>query len=389
MASNSADKDTYAVPKTEKDITDEWIAKVVGMTPLPGSTSVVGNIQDGVGFLSNLCRVVFETEKGRQHILVKLLPTSDEFRALTRDGNFDEREILFYTLVQPKILQVAPALEENMCKFYCGKAAKTGNDYASMVVLEDLKPLGYKMYSPFSDGWERNLENVMKFLAQFHCASLDFEKHSNSKLGELFPFCLYSRKAERDVLLDLALVNMKRLDGLLEENNCSLEIRETYKEMHKHAAIYFARLLEEGAKNPCLIHGDLWPPNIMVADDESPVKIIDWQTLAHRDPTVELSVVILTSLPKSHLTRHQVNQFCKVYMDTCDSLGKNKLGRSREEFKTCFNTWGLAYSFFWFLLSMDAYPGDNPRLSGFFEFLQQEYKICQIFKVNCSKMSSE
>ena len=45
-----------------------------------------------------------------------------------------------------------------------------------------------------------------------------------------------------------------------------------------------------------LSHGDLWMNNIMFNQDKSESKIIDWQTMAHDHPVIDVSTIIFTSL---------------------------------------------------------------------------------------------
>lgn len=377
--------DDLVIPKTETDITEEWITKAVGIPPLANSMSVTGNIQDGVGFLSNLCRVSFQTEAGAQNILVKLLPTSPDYRALTLSQNFDEREIQFYTIVYPRILEIAPELKQNMVSFYCGKVSGVASspldeDYSSMLVMEDLRPQKYQMLNPECDKWEENLGNVVKFLAKFHCAGLALEQSSNKLISDHFPFCMGVGESKLNLLLDLALTNATRLDLFLEENNSPSEIRAAYKEITANVQRDFELCLTECSKNCVLIHGDVWPPNVMVCDDsESPVKIIDWQLLGYRDPTVEITVAILTCLPKGQLNRENVDKFRQLYYDTCKTVS-NDLPRSEDEYKKSFDTWGMVYAYHWFLLSLDSFPNDMKKLIMFFEFLQKEYNICEFMK---------
>ncbi|CAL8138276.1 unnamed protein product [Orchesella dallaii] len=368
------------IPRTESDISQEWIAAVTGLKPLPNTISITANVQDGIGFLSNLCRVSFKTEEGTENILVKLIPSNPEMLALTISEGFATRENQFYSIVLPQILSVVPEIEKNFCKFYCGNSNNSvGEDHLSMLIMEDLKPLGYENFNPDSEGWEIILENALKFVAKFHCAGLQLEKTKNLKVSEMFPFCMGINDEDGTPgFIQFAEMTFPRVHDCLEKGGVPEETRNAYKELNKYCDKIIGAISKQASKFPTLIHGDIWPPNMMITrDNNDPIKMIDWQILSYKDPCYELSVLMLTSLPKSKLQVENIDKFTKIYYQEFLKIAKDSdiNVRSEEEFLEFFNTWGMCYGFLWMLLSVDAFEKDQERYCSVFQLLHEKYNV--------------
>lgn len=376
--------DAASIPTSEKDINSAWVIKNLGITPLQNTLSVEGNVQVGFGFMSNMVRLSFQTNDGKRHnILIKLLPTNAEFKQAAMTEKLDEKEILFYEMIRPKLLKASPAFQKNLCTFYCAKKGFFGSDeYASMIVMEDLKPSGYQMLNPKSPNWEDNLVKVVDCIAEFHMASLALDRTSKAKIPELFPHLLEN---SWDGIIEIAKSDLPKLQAILGESDVPEDVRAAYKLTNEDLDKHLKIVLEECSKHPCLIHGDLWPSNIMMVEDSDlPVKLIDWQLLSYRDPSLELVVTIMNCLPNDKLTRENLTKYCKIYLDRMGALGAD-LGRSESEFHQFFETWAMAYAHLWFLMSIGPLLKDLERLKKSFTILQQEYKIIDFLR---SKIAS-
>lgn len=373
------------IPSTPSEITPKWIQLVTGHNCLPDSITIKGGIQEGFGFLSSMFRVAYKTTNDNHSIIVKLLPKDLQMLEFTVTGLADQREIQFYSVVLPDLIELVPCLEENVCKFYHGQVRQAnvaqGISRESMLVIEDLNLKGFEMM-PFSGEPSEQIRNsAVKFVAQLHFAANAVSVKKRKSLPQLYPFLQGLRidVGWQKVLETMDIDGLPYLESFLKAEGL-YSVWENYKRLNP---LYgeLVRIVETmGRHNPCLIHTDIWPPNIMV-NGNLPPKFIDWQWLGYRDATYELSLMLMTVIPKEELTKAKLTETLKTYWIEYERLcasneefGDRIPRRRWDEFENTFFTWGCAWAYLWML----------PGFAGNFE--KDRKMFVNIFRVLCEEI---
>lgn len=387
------------IPTSPADITSNWIQEITGDNCDPNSISVESDIQEGIGFLSSTCRVSYKTlpKNETKSIIVKLLPKKPEYLSMVLADNTDEREILFYSQIAPDLLEITPSLQKHICICYHAQIIKQNPalniSRDSIVVMEDLKLTGYKMMEIAGSETETVTNSLLSFLAQLHFSAHAVSARRNKSLDKLYPFLqgINENRAwevEIETMFEEAYPNFKNL-------MTSFNLEHVYKEFERlipYTTEIIKMVEQSGRKNPCLIHADIWPPNIMV-NDKLPVKILDWQLMGYRDVAFDLSIMLFTVLPKDLFTKQYLSKCLKVYWlefeELCDKDPeyKEKIPRkSWEDFETYFFSWGAAFAYLMMIPGfIEAYQKDWPKFINVFRVMCEEMKMCEFLLKECTK----
>jgi len=140
----------------------------------------------------------------------------------------------------------------------------------------------------------------------------------------------------------------KDVMNILEPNSA---VAKVYQNLAPHADAIFRNVLN-GSQEKCIIHGDLWPCNILVhSDDRKSIKVIDFQMLGYADSTYDLPPFILSSLSLESLQSEFVLQAARDYFVFRSNAGIKFVHERREEFLQFFRTYSLSYGLIWFVIS--------------------------------------
>ncbi|CAG7838474.1 unnamed protein product [Allacma fusca] len=311
-----------AIPENLEDVNHTWLSSILGISISPSNFLATPNAQVGTGFLSQIVRVSCEELDGTPlKLIVKLLPQGDSSntdfaKTIVVDAAFDVREIDFYSIIYPDLIQVLPELKDYMCHFYTGFI--TENPRSSVIVMGDLKPDGYKTINFGNYLSEFQMEESVKFMAKFHYASNALEYKKKLPLDQIYPF-LHDKNANeptKQSFFTFFINGLAKLDAFFEKENCSVEFRDYFKSLLPDQIPIFTNVFRAMNKHTSLIHGDLWSNNLLVQDDGKSIKVIDWQLVACGDPSYDLAVLIISILPPERLKRDEVERLLRLYFDT-------------------------------------------------------------------------
>lgn len=137
------------VPLSAEEITTRWLSEALKIEISPKDFTLFTNVQAGSGFMSNVIRITCKPESDDKkvfNLIIKILPSDEAFKALVTSEKFDKTEIYFYEKIVPKLVEIVPDLKPYLCPFYYGNVQEVdqtkGHKYASVLILEDLKPQG-------------------------------------------------------------------------------------------------------------------------------------------------------------------------------------------------------------------------------------------------------
>ena len=383
------------LPINVDEVTAPWFSKILKDVHIkPETFKMVPNAQDGTGFLSMIARVEFETEpaendknfRKKYNLIVKLIPDAESFLPEARDcileGKYDMVEINTYQQIFPELIREVPGLKKYVCEVYFAgiqeedKLNKT--PYTSVLVLEDLKPLGYftkvfnETFSP--DEFAQGID----FLASFHVASKCLELKEKKTIPEIYPWFknwMVIENGKVPSFFQHCPTGFESIYEFLAEQSKPALI-PIYKKLDLQISKILEVILLAGLEYPCAAHIDLWSHNILVSRDGSkPIQVIDWQLLAYTDPMMDLAVYILTTLPLGSLNPAGISKALRAYYVRYTELCREKNipeERNFEEIEKFFNTYGLGFVVIWYAMSsrpIRNVPGSEAKFLRVLELL--------------------
>ncbi|XP_053975758.1 uncharacterized protein LOC128896360 [Hylaeus anthracinus] len=288
-------------------------------------------------------------------LIVKELPKDGCSRLFVITGQFDLREIKFYTQVMPDLKEFQKkqlALEENrsgdeipLSVPVCYHAQYTPAEESdcflttcdSILVLQDLHD---------SDFWNIQFRKGMSYdqtkvaleaIARIHAHSLAMKVIEGQSLSERYPFLFQTAKAT-DSYQHLVERGLPQLAEFLE--NTGLEaILETLLVLRPKTKHIISALLAPEGPLTLITHTDFWCNNVLFKDGPNGLEccILDWQMVTYSRPTNDIALLIVSSLP-TKLRREHTETFLDVYwntlISTCLRLGVDipkDLGYTRED----------------------------------------------------------
>ncbi|XP_055383775.1 uncharacterized protein LOC129613650 [Condylostylus longicornis] len=265
----------------------------------PGSSS-------GDNYMSVIKRVhIFGKDFNNQEqcftVIVKRQIPSKSRRELYRCDEAFNNEINAYKYVIPML--------ENYCnRQFLPKCFFAGNDEnGEIIVLEDLKQLGFKMKNRLIALDFDHCVLVMKELARMHAASISAKElnqkdfHQNRQQIKEIVYCKEAEEFYRNVL-DSSITNALLSLHLSNTNNF---LTEPIKSIELLRTTLFERIQNLIITSKCdaynvICHGDLWVNNIMFKwnyDEKSPIdaKFFDLQTMRYTSLVFDILHFIYTS----------------------------------------------------------------------------------------------
>lgn len=289
-------------------------------------------------------------------IIVKELPKDPFSRFFVTEGQFDLREIKFYT-------QVMPDLKEFQAKQLAAEETKSdekivlpvpvcyhahynpagGTDESpvppeSILVLDDLRDSDFRN-AKFREGLTYDQTKVaLDAIARIHAHSLAMKVIDGQPLSERYSFLFQTAKATDSYqqLVERGLPQLaeflKRIPGL----EAVLEALLVLRPRTKH--IISALLAPEGPL-ALITHTDFWCNNLLFKEGPSGLEccILDWQMVTYSRPTNDIALLLVSSVP-TELRRKHTESLLDTYWNsltsTCARLGVDipkDLGYTRED----------------------------------------------------------
>ncbi|XP_076054666.1 uncharacterized protein LOC143033287 [Oratosquilla oratoria] len=312
MASNCSS------PSDDKSVTQEWLETILEgyhRTVTPGAEpqlkvqkwAITPGCSDGDGYLSDILALdVTYTADGvsnRLHLLAKLLPQDPFNRAFVIETQFDLREIKFYN-------EILPALKDIEQKYLpeeeAGRLAVPECFHAvyrpgaeSILVLSDLKVEGYAILDLTKGLSQKQAELALGQLAKIHAASYAMQVKENIKLEDKFPYLMTVDQAVTSFqsLVDRGLPLLLRFLENKTEHKAVLDVLHRYT--GQRASEVFRKVLTPSDKLNVLVHNDFWCNNLLFGkeEEEETCRIIDWQMIMMGRPSIDLALLLCTSVP--------------------------------------------------------------------------------------------
>ncbi|XP_055585854.1 uncharacterized protein LOC129738635 [Uranotaenia lowii] len=292
---------------------------------------------DGVNNLSDILSVsvVYELEQGGNgaetgsqskclDIVIKLLPQDPFSRFFVTEAQFDLREIKFYTSILPDLLAFQDATfahsrEDGLALlvsvptcFYTQYAPATSPSQGSpdlpesILVLEDMRPLGYKGANFTAGLTIGQTEAAIRAIVAIHALSLGLKIKKKVDINEKYPFLFQTTRATESYqqLVEQGMPQLAKFlegqAGYANELKALNAIRQKTKEL-------IETLLQPIEPMGLITHTDFWCNNLLFrAEDngEDSCIILDWQMVTYSRPTNDLALLIISSIPSDIRRQH-------------------------------------------------------------------------------------
>lgn len=191
------------------------------------------------------------------------------------------------------------------------------NNPRAVLVLEDLKPQGFKM-APRQNGIDLDhCKMAMKKIAILHAASIIMiEKDPTTK----------DYYEGRGIYFENPLVRTwigKGLEAMIEACKKCPKNEKYVKKLEYLGEIIIDRGLKAGEKDPnefnVLNHGDCWTNNILFSYDKNgkvkDIRFVDFQLVTYKSPVVDLHYFMATS-PTVEIRKNHVDTLLNTYYES-------------------------------------------------------------------------
>ncbi|XP_033324862.1 putative oxidoreductase dhs-27 [Megalopta genalis] len=293
-------------------------------------------------------------------LIVKELPKDPFSRFFVNEGQFDLREIKFYTQVMPDLREFQKkqlALEntrENLDKpgeeiplsvpvcyhaqyMPAQETEDTLTTPDSILVLQDLRDSDFCNIK-FRKGMTFDQTQVaLEAIARIHAHSLAMKVVEGQSLSERYPFLFQTAKAT-DSYQQLVERGLPQLAKFLENRGLGAILEALRILRPKTMHIISALLAPEGPLT-LITHTDFWCNNLLFKEGPNGLEccILDWQMVTYSRPSNDIALLIVSSLP-TDLRRKFTEVFLDIYWNaltsTCSRLGVDipkDLGYTRED----------------------------------------------------------
>lgn len=205
-------------------------------------------------------------------LVCKVLPTNEIRRKLFHVDTAFEREALFYNEIAPMFIQFQRERGLNDDEMFhkipkCYKAVNEPSQSTSVVILQDLRPDGFRMWPKNKVQIVENSRMIVRELAKYHAISFAMKDQCPEKmkkyeqLDDFFPRFFKSEGAiesTRKKYANIVSIMRKR------------DLGHIYEEFSKDIYQYILSCSDESVPNKYRVigHGDCWNNNILYKFDE-------------------------------------------------------------------------------------------------------------------------
>lgn len=289
----------------ETELTSEWFTAALRASGVITNLAVrhTEAIRFGHGLLAATFRVLLQYDQPSQaapaSVIVKMPSNNAETRAVAASLEHYKAEVMAYQ-------RLLPSLDVSVPKCYC--ATYEENTEAFTLVLEDLTP-STRPGNQLAGGSHRDLSLAIGELIKLQSAWW-----RNAPPFDAPWLFSPGRSVGRSGLVIQAMRSLRQqLSGQLDPRQ--LEITEKLVE---YAPRYYARWFDGSV----LQHGDFRLDNMLfgVSSERPPITIIDWQGLKVGPPTVDLCLLLASSLSRSDRRRTE-RELVQFYYEGLVSRG--------------------------------------------------------------------
>ncbi|XP_077291486.1 uncharacterized protein LOC143914942 isoform X2 [Arctopsyche grandis] len=282
----------------------------------------------GDNYLGVIHRATVRGDKDGEETTIDLIMKTPPMYERTKlpIGVIYEREIYCYKQILPTLTEFQRECnvpdEERFCFVKLYSADTTS--YKEVLVMEDLRSLGYTMCDRRKSLDYEHMMLVIKDLAHFHALSFkmkhcDMEKFKELA-GNISQGVEFSEMFEQFLLLSID----KAIEVL--DNDSWKDKMNAFKET-AYKKLYACCMPELGQPYTVLCHGDCWTNNILFKyENDKPVsvRLLDWQMVKETSPVADIAYLMFSS-GDGVLREQHYDDLLNLYHETL-SLSLSRMG---------------------------------------------------------------
>lgn len=360
----SSSGEEEVVPKWE--IGKEWFAKIMGdyfpvkvqtvdIRMKPKRTKNENVLSD----ISRFDAIMYSDSYIIMSFLMKRLPKDPFCRFFVTEGQYDLREIKFYTEIVPDLRKFREKhMDYNKLKsydnfsllipqcyyaHYCppGEPDNSSVPPESILILEDFSDKNI-VEVIFTEGLlYGQAEAALDTIARIHAHSLCMKVIDGQPLTERYTFLSQKEKAIDSLYHQLVERGFTKLAYFLEGVPKMEKILEALMALQSKTKSIITNLLAPEGPLALITHMDFWCNNLifekLLKTDKLLCSVVDWQMVAYSKPTNDIALLLVSSLP-SNIRRKHTESLLDLYWEVlnyaCNVLGVNipeELGYTRED----------------------------------------------------------
>ncbi|CAH2010216.1 unnamed protein product [Acanthoscelides obtectus] len=211
----------------------------------------------------------------------------------------------------------------------CYKCLKLDN--REVIVLENLRTLGYELHAKRSCLNVHHSRLVLKEYAKLHALSFALKDQNRKQFDAIAKF---SHDAWVDILsaasLQRSMKNSRQDVLALLKKRGDMHLYEKFSQVSKDGPKKILEIFQTTDEQSVILHGDCWNNNFMFqyqnGDRTTPtaVKILDWQTSSLRSPACDLAMFLcLTSAHSAHMFDQLLKEYYEQLSQYLVQLGSS------------------------------------------------------------------
>ncbi|RZC37802.1 EcKinase and/or DUF1679 domain containing protein [Asbolus verrucosus] len=291
-----------------------------------------------------------EEKKEKLEAVGKVPPPGEFIQRMFNTPITFRNEINFYKIIVPELenFLAESGIENNYLDcfpmFYGARLNLTNKEYAdneAVLLLENLKVLGYEVGDRNSGFDLKTTELILKALAKFHAVPIAMKILKPEIFRKrIKPFFTPYKVFDMDANMQAGVVekNIKIVEGI---DDCKQYVPKVERALNSsHQFFLHPKNSPLFIREPfaTIIHTDAWVNNFMVLfnkDEPASCKIVDFQLLEYGSPARDIIFFIFTSVQIQIVQQHY-NELISLYhrslIEVLDKLKCDTSSLSLEEF---------------------------------------------------------
>uniref|UniRef100_A0A182J7M7 CHK domain-containing protein n=1 Tax=Anopheles atroparvus TaxID=41427 RepID=A0A182J7M7_ANOAO len=310
-------------------LTTELPRKILQETPELDGDGIVSDVKLATpdhldGFMSTIHKLSFRyqrqdgSDERTLNLMVKVMKGSDEFRESSLGKIQFTNEIYIYTKVLPAFQQLLAEADCGLSADWCpkmyfgasGHLPSYSDQYETILVLEDISPLGY-VAGPRLDLEEDHLRLMVRNIASFHACTYAMRIRKDRRLQALIDGIvplefIFGDKTfvSYDVLFKLGVDRLYRYLDAHPEQLDTDSFKADFEGFRKTYGATPIRLMQDLIKRDevysVILHGDYNRNNVLfrldAAGKPTALKMFDFQENRYATPVIDLTFFMYMSM---------------------------------------------------------------------------------------------
>jgi thiamine kinase-like enzyme len=289
----------------------------------------------GDGFVGVILKIsIKENSSDKElNVLAKIPPANKARRDQMKSMNLFEREVYAYNVVIPEFVKMQEEKKisksmgfYNFPKVYYAEYDKEIDD--AIIVMEDLRESGHKMWSKFKPIDLEHSKLLMKALGRFHALSFAYKAKKPDQFEKFKDLQDYfSTVDDENFKMYFEQSFVQGIDSLKPED------KKTQERAGRLVNLVFKHIEECGNSElaepfAVLNHGDCWVNNYVYhytkRGSPDDIVLIDWQIMRYCSPVLDLSYFLFASTDQALRIKHfdeLLNIYHRSLKELLDHLG--------------------------------------------------------------------